>query len=186
MKGSLAKELLSCLKMELETRLCRFKPIDGDRGPWRWRWQVTDNLTFFGLLQPINHLDQFTLAIGWSESGDFPWGGIGKRKVERAKGRLRLPDLWTEGPVEFLWDVDPTKTAATKLYLASLRTKKALAAPKDSPDEEVLPRVRALAHEAVDKLEQYGLPLFLQVAEVRGLKIESTPAARRDAPVERQ
>jgi len=34
------------------------------------------------------------------------------------------------------------------------------------------PRVRALAREAVDKLERYGLPLFQQVAEVRGLKIE--------------
>ena len=186
MKEALSKELLACLSKEIEARLGQFRPIEGDSGPWRWQWRVTDNLTFFVLLQPIDYLDQFTLEIAWSESGDFPWGAMGKKKVERAKGRLRLPDLWTQGPVEFLWDVDPAKTAATKLYLESLRTEKALAAPKDSPDEEVLPRVRALAHEAVDKLEQYGLPLFLQVAEVRGLKIESTSAARFDAPVERQ
>jgi hypothetical protein len=31
---------------------------------------------------------------------------------------------------------------------------------------------RRTAREAVDKLERYGLPLFQQVAEVRGLKIE--------------
>lgn len=186
MKEALSKELLSCLKKEVETRLCQFKPIDGDSGPWRWEWRAADNLTFFVLLQPIDYLDQFTLEVAWSESGDFPWGAMGKKKVERAKGRERLPFLWTEGAAEFLWDVDPAKTAAAKLYLKSLATEKALAAPKDSPDEEVLPRLRALVRESVDKLEQYGLPLFLQVAEVRGLKLESTCAARCDAPVERQ
>jgi hypothetical protein len=171
MKEALSKELLACLSKEIEARLGQFRPIEGDSGRWRWQW-AADNLTFFILLQSIDYLEQFTLEIAWSESGEFPWGAMGKKRVEREKGRLRLPDLWTRGAVEFLWDVDPAKTAATKLYLQSLRTPKALPVPKDSPDEEVLPRVRALAREAVDKLERYGLPLFQQVAEVRGLKIE--------------
>ena len=173
MKQALTEELLSCLEKELQTRLRQFKPIDGDSDFWIWQWRVADNLTFFLALQPMDYLDQFTLEIAWSESGGFPWGAFGKKKVERAKGRLRLPGLWTQGAVEFLWDVDPAKSAATKLYLKSLTTEKALPVPKESPDEEVLPRVRALAREAVDKLEQYGLPLFQQVAEVRGLTIEA-------------
>jgi len=173
MKEALSTELLSCLRKEIEARFGQFKPIAGDRGPWRWEWGAADNLTFFLLLQPMEHLDQFTLEIAWNESGDFPWGAFGKKRVDRAKGRLRLPDLWRQGAVEFLWDVDPARSAATKVYLKSLSKETAVAPPQDSPDEELLPRVRALAHEAVDKLEQYGWPLFQQVAEVRGLKIEA-------------
>jgi hypothetical protein len=172
MKEALSIELLSCLQKEIEARLCQFKPIAGDRSPWRWEWRPADNLTFFLLLQPMEYLDQFTLELAWSESGDFPWAALGKKRVDRARGRLRLPDLWTQGAVEFLWDVDPAKSTATKVYLESLSKETALAPPQDSPDEEVLPRLRALARESIDKLEQYGLPLFQQVAEVRGLKIE--------------
>ncbi len=119
----------------------------------------------------MEQLDQFTLEIAWSESGAFPWGAFGKRKVDRANGRLRLPRLWTHGAAEFLWDVAPTKTVATKLYLESLSKERAMPTPQDMPDEGEVPRIQDLVNDAVDKLEHYGLPLFREVAKFHGLEI---------------
>ena len=171
MRGPLKKEMLACFKKQIETRLSQFKPIPENRDPWIWEWRVEGNRTFFVLLQPMEKRDQFTVEVSWSESGQFPWGEIGTRKIDRPIGRLRLPNLWAHDEVGDVWDVDPAKSAGARLHLDALRKGVSGPYPVDSPIDQILPGIPALVIDAVDKLVQFGLPLFQQVAEVRKWRV---------------
>jgi len=169
MRSPLRKELLVRFKTTMQARFPHFEYMSEDRGPWRWIWQATPNLTLFILLQALERDDKFVLEVAWSEDGTFPWGRIGRIKVDQPQGRDRLGSLWHQpGQAAPVWDIAPEMTIAMEEHRHSRVSGQSLPYPSDPPIEDVFLRVSPLVCDAVAKLEEYGIPLFRQVLEVRG------------------
>jgi hypothetical protein len=169
MRSLLRKELNSCFRRELQARFPQFNFVSQERGTSTWAWKIAPNLTFFIMSQPFERTDQFVMEVSWSENGEYPWGAMGKIKVDQPQGRQRLGRLWESGRDEPIWDLAPEKTAGMQEHKEALSRGQTLDYPADPPTEQILPLICPLVREAVNKFEQYGLPLFRQVAEIRGL-----------------
>lgn len=169
MRSPIQKELITCFKQEFEPRFPQFKRSESATQSLIWEWKYGPNLTFFILLQPFSRYDQFTVEVAWSEDSEFPWPSLGKAKIEGAQGRVRLSRLWSAAVEAPIWDVAPEEIAAVQADLERLGRGEPQLYPPDPPVELILPRVRPLVRDAVEKLIQYGVPLFRRVAEHRGL-----------------
>lgn len=181
MRSPLRKELIACFKREFQPRFPQFTLAKGLT--WTWTWKIAPHLILFVKLQAFEKKDQFIVEVAWSESGEFPWGGIGKGiDPNQSKGRARLGRLWEKGRDEPVWDVAPEKTAGMKEVLDALARGESPNFPPDPPLEEVLPRVCPLVRDAVSKFEQYGIPLFRRVAESRGIEWPADVTPDRPSP----
>jgi hypothetical protein len=124
------------------------------------------------MLQPLDKEDQFLLEYAWSANGRYPWQILPSHppKIKMAVFRGRLARLWATGPLADTWCVVPKETEEEEQarYAALKRgdTKTFFYRP---PEEEVLPRVGPLVEDALQKLIDFGLPLFQKVAEKRGI-----------------
>jgi hypothetical protein len=170
MRSPLRKELFVRFEHALRERFPQFTFFEKDRETRTWRWTVAPGLTFFVFLQAFQGNDQFTVEVAWSEDGQFPWEVVAKTKIDQPQGRDRLAWLWDKGPETPVWDLDPEHSARVAEHLKSLSSEHALEYPPDSPTEKLLPRLGPLVKDAINKFEQFGMPLFRQVTEVRGLK----------------
>jgi len=159
---------MKCFERELTARWPLFA-LDHSERDWKsWSWRLAPNLVLFVALQTKERVDQFLVEVAWNEEGSFPWGAIGTVDVGGREGRERLSRLWdAEEPV---WDVDPEKTAHIAENFRARRDGKATTEPRDVPLGQAVPRVPALVADAVQKLDQYGMPLFRQVAKARQVK----------------
>jgi hypothetical protein len=170
MRGPLRKELIACFKREFQPRFHQFVTFQADGGFWWWTWKIAPNLSFFVALQAFGRKDQFVVEIAWSDDGKFPWHGSGQIDVDQPQGRDRLGRLWKSGPDEPVWDMAPEATAALEEDIKSLARGESPKRLPDPPIEQILPRIGPLVHDALDKLEQYGRPIFRRVAEAHGIK----------------
>lgn len=165
MRGPLKREVFSTFRKEVSQRFLEFALVKEIASFWLWEWRAASNLTFFFALQAFEDRDKFVLEVAWSEDGQFPWKSLGKGKVALPQGRIRLARLWKKGGEEPVWDLAPETTQGTQDHIAARARGEKMAYPTDMPVEQLTPRIPALVHDAIDKLEQYGLPLFRQVAE---------------------
>jgi len=170
MRKALRKELIACFKREFEARFTRFTLFDEERHAWTWAWKITPQLSFFVMLQAFESKDQFVLEVCWSEDGEFPWGAMGKTKIDRPQGRERLGGIWRQGKEDPPWDIAPEVTAAMREGLEALARGESPKYPPYSPVEQIVHRVGPLVHDAVARFERDGLPLFRRVAEARGVE----------------
>ncbi len=68
----------------------------------------------------------------------------------------------------------PETTAAEKERVKALaRREKVPLILEEPPIDQLKPRIEPLVIDAVNKLEQYGIPLFREVARLRGIDWES-------------
>ena len=172
MRSALRKEVFANFEKGIAARLPQFELVSRNDA-LMWAWKINPVLTFFVFVDVVDNKDQFFLEIAWSETGDFPWKSLGKVKVDRENGRLRLGAQWQAGK-SYLWDLTPEKTEGMKQHLDALRQGKTMPYPADPSIEHVWPRTSHLVHDCIDKLEIYGVPLLQQVAEVRGLTWPAT------------
>ena len=172
MRRKIRKELIGQFRREFERRFPQFKRHTKKSDDPIWAWALAFNLTFFVMLQPFDDKDEFVVEIDWSEDGKFPIDAPTSRrvKVEAPCWRVRLSGLWAAGPVSDAWEVVPAETetewGARQAALKRGDIKRYLREPTEA---EVLPRVAPLVEDAVQKLIDFGLPLFRRVAEQRGL-----------------
>jgi YD repeat-containing protein len=169
MRSSLQKMVFSRLASELQSRLPQFTPLPKQGALRLWQWAISDALTFFIGYQPIKDKDEFVLEVAWSEDGEFPWEIVGKIFPRQPKGRERLGFLWQKVGWEPVWNLAPEMTAAVRAHTAALIRNEHLPYPDDPPVDQLKPRIEPLVIDAVDKLEQYGIPLFREIAKVRGI-----------------
>lgn len=170
MKSRLKMDLSSCFSQELQARFPQFTLADQDRDWWAWAWKIAPNLSFFVTLQAMERGDQFVIEVAWSEDGQFPWGAMGKIKASQPQGRERLARLWERSAREPVWDLDPEMSEGTRKYLEALGRAETLAPPADKPAGQLSARVGPMVQDSLDRLEQYGLPRFRQVAGARGVE----------------
>jgi hypothetical protein len=67
------------------------------------------------------------------------------------------------------WDLSPETTAALQEDIDALSRGKHLPFPAELPVEQLLPRVRPLVYQAIDKFQEHGIPLFRRVTAAREL-----------------
>lgn len=168
MRGRLWKKVSTNFQRELEKRFPQFVFDDTDGQFWIWRWQVAPNLHFFVALQGFDRRDQFVLEVAWNRSREFLWSH-GAEDVSQPEGRERLSALWTKEGLVPSWDLAPEKTAADEEHREARARGEHLPYADDPPVELILPRIAPLVHDAIEKLEQYGIPLFRRVAAAHGI-----------------
>jgi hypothetical protein len=174
MRGKIRKELLLRFRQELKKRLPQFQLSKRTHpGDPLWEWHIAPKLTFFLHLQPFDKVDEFILDIAWNETKKYPVSVIGfsfPPNIKAPTCNLRLAQLWARGPLADAWCVVPKETEEEeKARYAALQrgdTKTFFYRP---PEEEVLPRVGPLVEDAVQKLIDFGIPLFRKVAKHRGI-----------------
>jgi hypothetical protein len=118
------------------------------------------------MLQPFPNDDQFVVEIGWSETGEFPWRTLPSHppRVEALRFRERLARLWATGKFADTWTVVPDTVAG--------------GVPPAS-EEDLFAQVGRSVADATEKLIAFGMPVFRQVTEHRGIVWNTTAAEPR-------
>jgi hypothetical protein len=174
MRKEIYKELVTRFTRELEQRLPQFQRggVERDAGDIPiWAWELAPKVTFFVLLNVADNDDDFAIEVGWSDDGKYPWRSRGFRftQLDAPTTRERLSFLWVTGKREYRWSIVPRESADTYLAKMAARRRGEKVSLRPPPAEEALPRVAPLVEDAVQKLIDYGLPLFRRVVEQRGL-----------------
>lgn len=178
MRGRLWKNVGTCFIREFEPRFPQFTVGYREGQFWTWVWKAAPDLYFFVVLQGFDRKDQFVLEIAWSREDEFPWGAFGDADAGKPELRERLGAIWNSARGErheHIWDLAPEKTAADVEHIEARARGAHLPYADDPPVELLLPRIGPLVHDAIEKLEQYGMPLFRRVAEAHGVKWPDTP-----------
>jgi hypothetical protein len=171
MNPQVQDRLTAYFRHELERLLPVFEPVVlPETSYFPWRWQIAPKLVFFIGLSPMEDYDEFVIDIAWSDDGEVPWSAYGGFDPDAQKRCRRLSRLWMTGQDEYIWDLAPEIAAANAAYFKAMDRGKLLPFVRDPPVELVLTRVEPLADDAIQKLIQYGIPLFRRVAEHRGAK----------------
>ena len=172
MRKRIYKELVTRFRQELENRLPQFSPHQEKADNPTWAWMLAPNVTFFVMLQPLA-TDQFVVEIGWSDDGTYPIEALPSHPpaIGLPRYRERLAQLWATESIADSWAIVPEETneerSARMKALASGDIKKW--APVTPPEEEVLSRVAPLVVDAIQRLIEFGLPVFRNVAGHHGL-----------------
>jgi hypothetical protein len=185
MRSPIREELMSRFAPELGRRLPQFQRGGKERGAGdipMWAWEIAPSLTFFVMLQPFEDKDQFTVEIAWSDDGKFPWRELGANlfKIESPRCRRRLARLWSKSQVDPTWEIvrsrtfEETSARIKALSRGDREEVQRLDQLVEVSVEKAIPRVAPLVADAVQKLIDYGLPLFQRVVEQRGLTWPST------------
>jgi hypothetical protein len=176
MRPKIRKELIARFRQELKRRLPQFRlAMKSSSNEPTWIWKIGSNLAFFVQMQVFDDRDRFVLEIAWSGDDRFPWDASALRRpdVEAPRCSIRLARLWAKGKLEDMWDVvtDETKAEMQAREKAYKRgdIKEWRRPVRQAPEEEVLPFVAPLAEDVVQKLIDYGLPVFRKVAEHQGI-----------------
>lgn len=162
-------------------RLPRFVPLaDPVAGPAELMWSATlrPKLTFFLYLTALENQDVFTVELGWSDDGTFPWQNDSFKfeNVEVPKGRARLSCLWTVDGRDRGWAVVPVQTSEqlrAKLDAMSRgdwETVQQIRKSLEVSPEEAARRVPPLANDGFERIVHYGLPLFRRIARAHGIE----------------
>ncbi len=172
MRSAVRKQLIKTFQREFESQYPQFAmlKLPGDTSVKVWEWRVAPSLHYFVLLQPFEQEDKFVLEIAWSEDGEFPWGTMDDVLApDKPRWRRRLGRSWQplgRGPV---WDAAPEVGEARQARFDAMARGEEWSYPPDPAIDVVIPRIAPLVRDCLQKFQEYGLPIFKQVAQHRGL-----------------
>ena len=169
MQPVLKRALRGTFNERLIVRLLNFALRKKDGSMWIWTRLLATNLTFFVALQVKKDWDKFVVEIAWSDDGEFPFDIMGKDDPALNRGRTRLGKLWKPLGVEPDWDLDSEHTQAMDAMLHGLAKGMPLKFPLNGDTDVLILRVPVLVDDALNKLQEYGVPLFQRVAETHGV-----------------
>ncbi|MGD9723623.1 MAG: hypothetical protein AB7O59_19980 [Pirellulales bacterium] len=113
------------------------------------------------------HSEWFTIELGWSHDGRFPSWLIPVRGPERGAYRLRIAELW-HATKDHWWKVTAQRTVRDMTLEEIGRFDMDFLNPPPKmtdADREVL---RTAVDDAIQKIQQYAIPYFEQVAQEYG------------------
>jgi hypothetical protein len=176
MRKAIRDLLVMEVASQFEKRLPEFRRCGAkcdSQGEIVWRWEGSESLTFFILLNVADDADNFAIEIGWSMTGKYPWEALSHRfqKLEAPACRGRLSVLWVMGKTEYRWEIVPGQTYEQfRARMAARRRGDFDEAERidklgEMPIEQAMARVGPLVDDAVAKTAEYGAPLFRRVIE---------------------
>lgn len=155
--GATVKKLLERRLREVFPGLQRVRKAAIPGGSDLYEWKHTDMFRCYLHCQLHRYEDSFTMRIGWTLSGTFP--GLGPPPTspydEPANGGLVFPlgMLWTGS--DYWWKLQPTVDT------------------RGSESTEQ-PRLDSVVQDVVDKLNEYAVPYFRNIAARYGVSFAST------------
>lgn len=129
-----------------------------------YRWTLSKNLNGFVRLvwSSKAYRDEFMIELAWSAGPSYPPPApIEKQRGldPRNDGRIRLPDLWRDrwsSALQLWWELGPRLGADTgDEFYADEETQRRVA------------RVPEVVADAIQKLEEFGIPFLLGLAAKR-------------------
>jgi hypothetical protein len=168
--GSMRKQVLRLLrehfKRELESggKFLLATEKRGSADSDVYVWKLSEDLTFFVYLlpNPKSYRDTFMVELGWSKGPSFPRHEplTNKQRLDVLHdGRIRLPSLWRDqwkSALEPWWEAGSSISASTREDFYA--------------EEETVRRVAEvprLVADAMDKLQEHGIPLFQRIVAER-------------------
>lgn len=131
--------------------------------PWgkHYCYKAAPGLTFVVYLYPDRSTDAFTVEVGWVADASFldanMIGPLENLDKKEPAVRLQLDRLWGERDPMYVFGIGRRPQTAYDRF--------------DSTEEELLPEARGKAKFVVQKVIDYALPLFREVAALRGLEL---------------
>ncbi|MGD9723618.1 MAG: hypothetical protein AB7O59_19955 [Pirellulales bacterium] len=136
-----------------------------------YEWLMSKELTAYLLLVPSDS-EHFTIEVGWTRGGPFPFALFMPEVIQQGSFRCRLSRMWNP-PSEYWWKVTSQRTVKDMTLEEIGRFDMDFLNPPPKmtdADREVL---RAAVDDAIQKIQQYAIPYFEQVAQEYG---EGPPA----------
>ena len=179
MRSAVRKHVVKTFQREFERQYPQFSLLKLPSGtPKVWEWRVAPNLHYFVLLQPFRQEDIFVLEIAWSEDGAFPWANMGGVFApDKPHWRRRLGWLWQPHGEEPVWDAAPEVGEARQARFDAMLRHEEVSYPAPPAVDVVIPRIAPLVHDCLEKFREYGLPIFNEVAQHRGLGVLVQPSS---------
>lgn len=170
MRDPIAKQVRKLFRPEFERQHPQFTrwdvvstTCDG------WSYRVAPSLVFHTLLQLMEDRDIFEVEIAWSENDEFPWGAFNASvDVNAESERCRISQLWGTSGSTLTWTLDPEEDEASLARRRARAFGKPAQFPPSPSIETVLARVGPSVKDALQKYQQYAVPLFNRVARHRG------------------
>lgn len=171
MRSPIRKNLIATFRREFEAQYPQFSRVKLKSGESAlWEWRLTRRLSLFVMLDTFPQDERFVLEIAWSEDGEFPWDDFGgDLKVDAPSWRDRLKCLWSD---EEAWDLEPERKQRYEAAWKAYERDEIPPFPVDVPVDIVIARIEPMVDECLQKLHQYGIPIFRRVAKRRKIPVE--------------
>jgi hypothetical protein len=181
MSKPISKAISVQFEEALRKALPRFCSVKGEPLPGGCRlyvWKAASDLSFYILLN-IDRGERFSIDLAWTRNGRWPATFLAsvprdipekRRKRSDPEGgafRFRLPYLWLDRDHE--WELVPRIPTGAFTRMSAAEILELL--DETHLDEELLPKVPPLVGDAIEKLETYALPYFIEVAQELGVAI---------------
>jgi hypothetical protein len=169
MRSDYGKLLRSAFEQKLLAALPQFTRSNETQIPPGCRlyeWLISTQLTAYLLLVPSDS-EHFTIEIGWTHGGPFPFALFIPQVIRHGSFRCRLSRMWNP-PCDYWWKVTAQRTVKdmTLEEIGRFDTDFLNPPPKmTDADREVL---RTAVDDAIQKIKQYAIPYFEQVAQDYG------------------
>ncbi len=171
MRSPVRKHLNKTFRKEFEKRFPGFRFLKLPRGSVLriWEWRIAAGLVFYLGIQPFPNEDSFVLEIAWTTDGEFPWHVVEWPNMQAPRGRERLGKLWKRFGDEPVWDAAPEMAEAQKIRFAAMLRREDFKYDPPPDVDIVIPRIAPLVDDALRKFQEYGIPLFEEVARNQGI-----------------
>ena len=175
MRTKLRTLVIQLIEKGVAVRFPEFSLETKRKDALQWKHQASDNLFFFISMDCGDHHDGFAVRLKWNTIGDYhtiedgPWVF---ERVGNNKGGCLLPFLWNCKNGESSFDLDPELTLEKKEDFDSWTVGDPMRLYFDpTPLDIVLERTPAVVEDILEKLVEYGVPLFCKVADAHNVTL---------------
>lgn len=172
MRAPIRRQLVATFQREFKKKYPRFLPMKLPPGDSSriWERELAPHLVFFVMLDPFDDEDSFVVEIAWNDRHEFPWVGAWHAKIDAPCGRERVGLLCSSSGKDVPWDLAPEREAAMLARFAAWERGETAEYPPPPAVDVVIPRIGRAVDDALQKLQEYGIPLFQKVADHRGIR----------------
>lgn len=169
MRQKLSRTLRTQFEKSMLARLPEFTP---EKAPWgkQYAYNGIPGLKCLVSLYTARDTDSFVVEVGWSPTSNFLAAKLIRtlESLDRSApdSRIALDILWGERDPMYVFGVGRQPRMAHDLY--------------DRTEDELLPEAREKAKLAVQRTIDYALPIFREVARVRGCEVQFEVRSERE------
>lgn len=171
MRSPIKEQLFKTFQREMERQYPSFALTEVDvEIVGVWSRCLTPQLYIFLKVMELYDEDSFVVEVGWSDKSLYPWEiSNHDLKFDSAVWWNRLSRLWHKGVGEPVWELAPEDRIASEARSRARLRNKPVLYPLSPPDETLLERIEPTVIHALKKFQKYGVPIFNQLGNHRGL-----------------
>lgn len=171
MRSPIKKQVFKTFQREIERQYPSFSLTEVDvEIVGVWSRCLTPQLYIFLKVMELDGRDSFVVELGWSDKSLYPWAIRNHElKFDSAVWWDRLSRLWYKGKGEQVWELAPEDRIAMEARDKARMKNKPVLYPPPPPVLTVLHRVEPAVINALEKFQEFGVPIFNTLGNHRGL-----------------